>query len=395
MKPLDGVKVLDFSRFLAGPYCTMLMADMGAEVVKVERPGSGDETRALGPPFLGGESVYFLSINRNKRSLTLNLQNPQAQEVARRLLTKADVLIENFLPGKMAEFGLGYEEARRLNPRLVYCSISGYGQNGPDAQVPAYDLMIQGEGGVAGLTGDPSGPPYKVGVSQADIAGGLFAFQGILLALLARAQTGRGQLVDISLLDCQVALLTYQAGIYLATGESPTRMGNQHPTIAPYETYRCRDGYINLGVGNDAQWRNFCRAAGDANLADDPRFRTNADRVRHRQELNAVLEPLIQQRTRQEWVELMRAAGVPCGLIRSVQEVCESPQVQARQMIVAIDHPTAGRVRLTGLPIKLSETPGAVETPPPLLGQHTAEVLADWLGLPAAEVERLRAAGAL
>lgn len=395
MKPLDGVKVLDFSRFLAGPYCTMLMADMGAEVVKVERPGSGDETRALGPPFLDGESVYFLSINRNKRSLTLNLQNPQGQEIARRLLTKADVLIENFLPGKMAEFGLSYEEALRLNPRLVYCSISGYGQNGPDAQVPAYDLMIQGEGGVAGLTGDPSGPPYKVGVSQADIAGGLFAFQGILLALLARAQTGRGQLVDISLLDCQVALLTYQAGIYLATGESPTRMGNQHPTIAPYETYRCRDGYINLGVGNEAQWRNFCRAAGNAALADDPRFRTNADRVRHRQELNAVLEPLIQQRTRQEWVELMRAAGVPCGLIRSVQEVCESPQVRAREMIVTIDHPTAGRVRLTGLPIKLSETPGAVETPPPLLGQHTAEVLADWLALPAAEVERLRAAGAL
>ena len=393
-KPLDGIRVLDLSRFLAGPYCTMQMADMGADVVKVERPGTGDETRALGPPFLNGESVYFLSINRNKRSLTLNLQNDGALLIARRLMEKADVLVENFLPGKMEEFGLGYKEARRRNPRLVYCSISGYGQTGPDAGLPAYDLMIQGEGGVASLTGDPDGPPYKVGVSQADIIAGMTAFQGILLALLAREKNGHGQQIDISLLDCQVALLTYQAGIYLATGESPTRMGNQHPTIAPYETYRCKDAYINLGVGNDGQWRSFCRAVGEAAWSEDARFRTNADRVQHRLELNALIEPLLLQKAAQEWVEILRAHGVPCGLIRSVREVCDSSQIQAREMVVALDHPRAGRIRVTGTPIKLSDTPGVVENPPPLLGEHTTQVLADWLEMSAEDVEAYRHGGA-
>jgi len=393
-RPLDGVKVLDLSRFLAGPYCTMLMADMGADVVKVERPGTGDETRALGPPFLGGESVYFLSINRSKRSLTLNLQNEGALLLARRLMETADVLVENFLPGKMEEFGLGYEEARRLNPRLIFCSITGYGHSGPDASLPAYDLMIQGEGGVASLTGDPDGPPYKVGVSQADIIAGMTAFQGILLALLAREKTGRGQHLDISLLDCQVALLTYQAGIYFATGESPTRMGNKHPTIAPYETYRCKDAYLNLGVGNDGQWRSFCRAVGEAAWSEDARFRTNADRVEHRLELNALIEPLLLRKTAREWVETLRAHGVPCGLVRSVQEVCDSPQIQAREMVVALDHPRAGRIRVTGTPIKLSDTPGVVENPPPLLGEHTTQVLADWLEMSAEDVEAYRHGGA-
>src|SRR3989304_1106213 len=299
-RPLDGGKGAHLARFLAGPYCTMLMADMGADVVKVERPGTGDETRALGPPFLGGESVYFLSINRSKRSLTLNLQNEGALLLARRLMETADVLVENFLPGKMEEFGLGYEEARRLNPRLIFCSITGYGHSGPDASLPAYDLMIQGEGGVASLTGDPDGPPYKVGVSQADIIAGMPALQATPLALLAREKTGHGQHLDISLLDCQVALLTYQAGIYFATGESPTRMGNKHPTIAPYETYRCKDAYLNLGVGNDGQWRGFCRGVGEAAGGGDGGFGTNADRVRHRLELNALSEPL----------RLRKAAGV-------------------------------------------------------------------------------------
>ncbi len=395
LKPLEGIKVLDLTRVLAGPYCTMLLADMGAEVVKVERPGAGDDTRAYGPPFLEGESAYFLSINRNKRSLTLNFKHPEGFRVLQRLLAVADVLVENFRPGTMEALGLDYDTVHRLNPRLIYCSISGYGHSGPLAHLPGYDLIIQGEGGIASLTGDPEGPPYKVGTSQADIVAGMTAFQGILLALLARTRTGKGQKVDIGMLDCQVALLTYQASIYFATGVSPSRMGNQHPTIAPYETYQCRDGYINLACGNDATWQAFCRAIGHEEWPTDPRFRTNAERVRHRQELNALLVPLFLQRTTQEWIDLLRPHGVPCGRIHSVGEVCEHPQVHARHMVVSLVHPRVGQIRVTGVPIKLSETPGAVTSPPPLLGQHTQEVLSTWLQMSPAEIERLSHTGAL
>jgi formyl-CoA transferase len=261
-RPLDGLKVLDLTRVLAGPYCTMMLADMGADVVKVERPGSGDDTRGYGPPFLGGESAYFLSVNRNKRGLTLNLKQERGLTILRALLEKADVVVENFRPGLMESLGLDYEVAREINPRLIYCSISGYGETGPDAKLPGYDLIIQGEGAIASLTGDPDGPPYKVGTSQADIVAGMMACQGILLALIARERTGRGQKVDIGMLDCQVALLTYQAGIYFATGESPRRIGNRHPTITPYETFECRDGYLNLACGNDAIWRRLPSSCG-------------------------------------------------------------------------------------------------------------------------------------
>jgi crotonobetainyl-CoA:carnitine CoA-transferase CaiB-like acyl-CoA transferase len=394
-KPLDGVKVLDLTRVLAGPYCTMLLADMGADVVKVERPGAGDDTRAYGPPFLNGESAYFLSINRNKRSLTLNFKHHQGLQVLRQLLEAADVVVENFRPGTMESFGLGYAAVQPLNPRLIFCSISGYGHTGPDTELPGYDLIIQGEGGIASLTGDPNGPPYKVGSSQADIIAGMMGFQGILLALLARAQTGEGQKVDIGMLDCQVAMLTYQAGIYFATGETPTRMGNQHPTITPYETYRCQDGYINLACGNDSMWRRFCKAIGQEAWAEDSRFRTNADRVQHRRQLGALLEPVMLQRTAQVWIETLRAYGIPCGRIQSVRDVCDSAQIQARDMVVPLNHPKAGTIRVTGVPVKLSATPGAVTAPPPLLGEHTAQVLTDWLHLSAAAVEDLRKAGAV
>ena len=394
-KPLDGVKVLDLTRVLAGPYCTMLLADMGADVVKVERTGAGDDTRAYGPPFLKGESAYFLSINRNKRSLTLNLKHTKALQIMHQLLETADVVVENFRPGTMESFGFGYDAVQQFNPRLIFCSISGYGHTGPQAELPGYDLIIQGEGGIASLTGDPSGPPYKMGASQADIVAGMMGFQGILLALLARAQTGRGQKVDIGMLDCQVALLTYQAGIYFATGESPTRMGNQHPTITPYETYRCQDSYINLACGNDTMWRNFCRTIGQETWADDPRFRTNADRVQHRRQLSALLEPVMLSKTAQAWIDTLRAIGIPCGRIQSVRDVCEHPQVQARDMVVSLQHPKAGPIRVTGVPIKLSDTPGAVEAPPPLLGEHTTQILGDWLQLSPAEVESLRQAGAV
>lgn len=392
-KPLDGIKVLDLTRVLAGPYCTMMLADMGADVVKVERPGAGDDTRAFGPPFLNGESAYFLSINRNKRSLTLNLKHDKALQVMRRLLETADVVVENFRPGTMESFGFGYEAVQAFNPQIIFCSISGYGHSGPDAKLPGYDLIIQGEGGIASLTGNPDGPPYKVGSSQADIVAGMMGFQGILLALLARNQSGQGQKVDIGMLDCQVALLTYQAGIYFATGESPSRMGNQHPTITPYETYRCQDGYINLACGNDNMWRTFCRAIGQEAWIDDARFRTNADRVKHRRQLAALLEPVMLQKTGPAWIDILQANGIPCGLIQSVGEVCDSPQVKAREMVVSLEHPQAGPIRVTGVPIKLSTTPGAVVAPPPLLGEHTDDILADWLHMPPGEVENLRQDG--
>lgn len=393
MKPLDGIKVLDLTRVLAGPYCTMLLADMGADVVKVERPGAGDDTRAFGPPFVNGESAYFMSINRNKRSLTLNLKEDKARQILRQLLETVDVVVENFRPGTMESFGFGYEAVHDFNPGLVFCSISGYGHTGPDADLPGYDLIIQGEGGAASLTGDTEGPPYKVGNSQADIVAGMMAFQGILLALLARNQSGTGQKIDISMLDCQVAMLTYQAGIYFATGESPTRLGNQHPTITPYETYRCKDGFINLACGNDNMWRTFCRVIGQEEWTEDPRFRTNADRVGHRRQLAALLEPVILQKTTQEWIDQLRQNGLPCGPIQTVGQVCEDPQVIARDMIVPLDHPTAGPIRVTGVPIKLSDTPGEVHSAPPTLGQHTTEVLGDWLQINATEAEALHQDG--
>jgi crotonobetainyl-CoA:carnitine CoA-transferase CaiB-like acyl-CoA transferase len=393
MKPLDGIKVLDLTRVLAGPYCTMLLADMGADVVKVERPGAGDDTRAFGPPFVNGESAYFMSINRNKRSLTLSLKEDKARQILRQLLETVDVVVENFRPGTMESFGFGYEAVHDFNPALVFCSISGYGHTGPDADLPGYDLIIQGEGGAASLTGDTEGPPYKVGNSQADIVAGMMAFQGILLALLARHQSGTGQKIDISMLDCQVAMLTYQAGIYFATGESPTRLGNQHPTITPYETYRCKDGFINLACGNDNMWRTFCRVIGQEEWTADLRFRTNADRVGHRRQLAALLEPVILQKTTQEWIDQLRQNGLPCGPIQTVGQVCEDPQVIARDMIVSLDHPTAGPIRVTGVPIKLSDTPGEVHSAPPTLGQHTTEVLGDWLQINATEAKALHQEG--
>jgi crotonobetainyl-CoA:carnitine CoA-transferase CaiB-like acyl-CoA transferase len=394
-KPLDGVKVLDMTRVLAGPYCTMMLGDMGADVVKLERPEAGDDTRGYGPPFVNGESAYFMSINRSKRSLTLNLKHPEALKTLQQLIETADVLVENFRPGTMESFGFGYDTVQQLNPRLIFCSISGFGHTGPKSDLPGYDLIIQGEGGVASLTGDPNGPPYKVGSSQADVVAGMMAFQGILLALIARHQSGRGQKIDLSMLDCQVAMLTYQAGIYFATGQSPTRMGNQHPTITPYETYRCQDGYINLACGNDGMWRAFCKAAGHESWANDERFRTNADRVQNRRALSSLMEPVLLEKTMQEWIELLRAVGIPCGKIQSVGEICEDPQIIARDMVVTVEHPKAGAMRVTGVPVKLSDTPGAVTLPPPLLGEHSGQVLTEWLQMSAAEVDRLRQAGAL
>ncbi|MFQ5840104.1 MAG: CaiB/BaiF CoA transferase family protein [Candidatus Methylomirabilales bacterium] len=393
MKPLEGLKVVDLSRILAGPFCTMILADMGAEVIKVENPEGGDDTRGWGPPFLDGESGYYLSINRNKKSLTLNLKAPRGKESLTDLIRQADVLTENFRPGTMEKLGFGYEAVRVLNPRLIYVSISGFGQTGPDAMRPGYDLIVQGESGLMSITGDPEGPPTKVGTSIADIVAGMYAVQGIALALLARERTGRGQYVDIALLDSMVSLLTYQAGIYFATGQSPKRMGNLHPTITPYEPFQASDGYFTVAVGNDQLWIRFCKALGREELSTDPRFVTGAKRVEHRVALRCILEPELRKRPVAEWLSVLNEAGVPCGAIRSLAEVFASAQLQAREMVVDAPHPKLGSVRVTGVPIKLSETAGTVVSHPPMLAEHTAEVLKSWLGMPEEAVTALRQEG--
>lgn len=392
MAPLDGIRIVDLSRVVAGPFCTMTLADMGADVVKLEEPGRGDESRAFGPPFHGGESPYFLSINRNKRSCTVNLKHEAGKAIVRRLLQDADVLIENFRPGAMARLGFDYDAVAAAHPRLVYCSISGFGDSGPDAARPGYDLIVQGEAGLMGVTGEADGPPTRVGTSIADLASGLMAAQGILLALYARQSTGRGQHVRVAMLDAVASLLTYNTGIYFASGESPTRRGNDHPSVAPYQTLRARDGWINLGVANDSLWARYCAAVERPDLRDDPRFATAPARVEHRQALIPIIEALTAARTVREWMDLLGAAGVPCGRIRNVAEVCTNPQLVERGKVVERPHPTAGAVRMIGQPIELSDTPARIETAPPLLGEQTDDVLRE-AGYSATEILAFRAAG--
>ncbi len=393
--PLSGVTIVDFTRVLSGPYCTMLLADMGARVIKIEQPGRGDDTRAWGPPFVNGESAYFLSINRNKESLTLDLKQPASRHVLDRLLPQADVVVENFRPGTMERLGLAYGDLQDRFPRLVYCSISGFGQSGPRRSEPGYDAVMQGEAGLMSITGAADGPPFRLGVAIADIVSGMFAAQGIAMALLARVRTGRGQRVDVGMLDATAALLTYQAGIYFATGKTPGRMGNRHPTIVPYETFPARDGDFVVAVGNDEQWRRFCAALGARELAGDARFATNSARVAHYDALRPLLVERLQSRTRNEWVADLKAAGVPCGSVREVAEVLQDAHLSAREMIETVQHAAAGSVRVLGVPIKLSDTPGSVRIAPPALGQHTNQVLAADCGLSEAEIEALRAAGAV
>ncbi|MBA3642360.1 MAG: CoA transferase [Acidobacteriota bacterium] len=390
--PLQGFTVLDFTRVLSGPYCTMQLADMGARVIKVEHPVKGDDTRAWGPPFVHGESAYFLSINRNKESLTLDLKNPQAIRVLEPLLAKADVLVENFRPGTMSRLALGYEQLSDRFPRLVYCSISGFGQTGPRHREPGYDAVVQAEGGLMSITGSAEGEPFRLGVAISDIVSGMFAAQGVAFALLARERTGRGQSVDIGMLDATAALLTYQAGIYFATGTTPARMGNRHPTIVPYETFQAADGDFVVAVGNDEQWRRFCAVLRQEGLADDDRFTTNRLRLANYDTLRPMLGEILRSRTRAEWVVELKKAGVPCGSVRDVAEVLQDPQLDARGMIQQVEHAVAGAVRVTGVPIKLSDTPGAVRTAPPALGQHTQSILEADAGLLAHEIEELRAA---
>lgn len=374
MLPLENIRVCDLTRILSGPYCAMTLGDMGSEVIKVESP-QGDETRQWGPPFVEGESAYFLSVNRNKKSIVLDLKTAEGKCALEKLIQKSDILVENFRTGTLAKLGFGYASAAQINPRLIYCSITGYGQTGPKAFTPGFDVVIQGEGGAMDLTGFPEGPPTKFGLSIADIVAGMNAVQGILLALLVREKTGRGQHIDIALLDSLVACLTYQAQGFFA-GSAPRRLGNRHPSITPYETFEVSDGFINLGVGNEGLWKKFCALLGEEKWCADSRFVTNASRLENYDALRSLIASELRLKSREEWQRVFDAAGIPCGQIKTVKEVFADPQIQARGMIESIVHPTIGDLSLTGIPIKLSASPGAVRLPPPRLGEHTLEILA-------------------
>jgi crotonobetainyl-CoA:carnitine CoA-transferase CaiB-like acyl-CoA transferase len=390
MRPLDGLTVLDLTRVVAGPYCTMLLADMGARVIKIEQPGSGDATRGWGPPFLNGESAYFLSINRNKESVTLDFKHPEGRAVLDQLIAQSDVVVENFRPGKLAKLGLDYATLAPLYPRLVYCSVSGFGHSGPRRHEAGYDAIVQAEAGLMSITGAPDGPPFRLGVAIVDIVSGMFAAQGITLALLVRERTGRGQAVDVAMLDSAEAVLTYQAALYFATGHAPTRMGNRHPTIAPYDAFAAADGEFMLAVGTDELWRTFCRVA---ELEYDERFATNRQRVMRYDELEPMIAERLRAQTRLYWLDRLKAAGVPCGLVRDLHQAFMDPQVSAREMIAHVEHQTIGPLRLLGVPIKLTATPGAVSSAPPVLGEHTDAVLHEDLGLPHDRIRALRVQG--
>ncbi len=392
--PLDGVRVVDLTRVLAGPYCTMMLADMGADVIKIEMPGRGDDSRAWGPPWAGTESAYYLSANRNKRSITLNFRTEGGRRVLLDLVRRADVFIENFIPGTLDRLGLGYNDLKQVNPGLVYCSVSGYGYDGPYATRPGYDFIAQAEGGIMSVTGEPEGPPMKVGVAIADITTGMFAAAAILAALRHRDRTGQGQRVEVSLLESVVGWLANVAMNYLVSGELPRRYGNAHPNVVPYQAFATTDGWVAIGVGNDAQFRRFCDVIGRPELADDPRFKTNSDRVINRDALIPILEAVFKTRTTDEWIEALTAAELPCGPINTLDRVFQHPQVLHRRMVEEIEHPTAGRIKLVGIPYKFSETPLAIRRHPPTLGEHTEEVLRE-LGYSEAEVAALRAEGAI
>jgi formyl-CoA transferase len=404
--PLSHIRVLDLSRVLAGPWCGQNLADLGAEVIKIERPGTGDDSRAFGPPWLKGrdgkdtrESAYFASANRGKKSVTVNLSNAEGQNIVRGLARQSDVLIENYKVGDLARYGLAYGDVAKINPRIIYCSVTGFGQTGPYRERPGYDFMIQGMGGVMSITGErddlPGGGPQRVGIPIADIMTGMYATVAICAALAHREKIGTGQHLDLALLDTQVGVLANQGMNYLATGEPPGRIGNAHPNIVPYQPFRTKDGDVILACGNDNLFTKFCEVAGCQHLARDPRFSTNSKRVENRGAITALLAEIFAKRTTQEWCDSLEAAGVPNGPINNLKQVFEEPQVAARGMRIELEHALAGRIPLIASPMKFSGTPLEHKAPPPVLGQHTEEVLRGLLRMDDAAIARLRSEGVI
>lgn len=386
MGPLKGLKVLDLSRVLAGPYATMMMADFGANVYKIEPPKVGDDSRAFGP-FVGKESAYYMSLNRNKRSMVLDFKKQSNIEVFKEMVKNADIVVENYKPGTMEKFGIGYDVLKEINPKIIYAACSGFGHTGPYSQKPAYDIIVQAMGGIMSITGQEGGEPTRVGASVGDIIAGIFTSYAIMLAVYHREKTGEGQKVDVGMLDCQVAILENALARYVTSGEVPKPIGNRHPSITPFASFTAKDGHIIVGAGNDRLWEKLCTTIDRMDLFKHPKFDTNANRTQNVKELAVELNKTLKEKTINEWMKLLEDAGVPCAPINTIDKIVNDPQIKAREMIVEVEHPVAGKLKLPNVPFKMSKTPGSVNTPAPLLGQHTNELLKEMFGWDEATVE--------
>ena len=392
--PLEGIRVVDLSRVVVGPYCTMVLGDMGADVIKIEIPGKGDETRMWGPPFAGGESAYYISLNKDKRSLTLNFKKEKGKAILRQLIAQSDVLVENYRLGTLEKLGFGYESVKEINPRLIYCSITGYGNTGPMSHVAGVDIVVAAEAGLIGITGEKDRPPSKVGVAITDILTALFAQGAIANALYHREKTGRGQKIDLSLFESQVATLFNLSSTYLISGKIPQRMGLAHATIVPYQGFKTKDEeYILVAVTSEKMWEEFCYLMGIPEFIHDPRFDVNKKRVINRDELIPMLEEKIAARDSDEWLSAFKKVNIPCGRVNTMDRVFNHPQIKPRNMVVEVKHPTADKIKLVGIPVKYSETPGSIRLPPPLLGEHTEDILSDLLGYSHEGIDELRREG--
>lgn len=379
MKTLEGIRVLDLSRVLAGPYCTMMLADYGADIIKIEQTEVGDDSRAFGP-FVGKESAYFMSLNRNKRSITMDLKRKEECELFKELVKHADVVVENFRPGTMEKFGLGYDDLRQIKPDIIYAACSGFGHTGPYRDKPAYDIIVQAMGGIMSITGPENGDPTRVGASVGDVMAGMFTAYGVMMALFHRGRTGEGQKVDVGMLDCQVAVLENAIARYATSGIAPSPLGNRHPSITPFSSFTAKDGYIIVGAGNDRLWERLCDILGRSDLVRDKRFDTNSNRTTNVKELMVILNEIFKDKTIVEWLSVLENAGLPCAPINTIDRIVNDPHIKAREMIVEVEHPVAGKLKMPGVPVKMSLTPGSVDFPAPLLGQHTNEVIKELLG---------------